>query len=181
MRHIQLMLVVLLTFMPLLALADPATPVTLTASLDKSVYQIGNPIVLELDLHNRSTDTVSLGGGAFDRLAFHFLITNAAGRPISRSVLGDRIFASPAAVHWNPLIVLKSGATRRYRDDLAALYSLSQTGVYVLRVSRGLSPYSPRHGYTVSAGPLTIRIVRATRNSPGMPFVHDPQADLNVP
>ncbi|MGI4790501.1 MAG: hypothetical protein ACRYFS_16820 [Janthinobacterium lividum] len=181
MRHIQLMLVALLTFLPLIVLADPAVPITLTASLDKSVYRTGNPIVLEVDLHNRGTDTVSLGGAAFDRFAFHFLITNAVGRPISRSVLGDRIFASPAVVHWNPLIVLKPGATRRYRYDLAALYSLSQTGVYILRVSRGPSPYSPRRGYTVSAGPLTIRIDRTTRNSPVTPFAHDPSADQNIP
>lgn len=156
-------------------------PVMMTASLDKSVYQIGQPIVLEVDLHNSSTKPASLGGGAFEIASFRFMITNAAGRLILRSALGDQALAYPLVAHANPERVLKPGGTRRIRFDLAALYDLSQIGVYFLSVSRDVYPVSLRHGYTVSAGPLKIRIMKAAQNSPTAPFVHDPQADLNIP
>lgn len=52
MRTVLLTLIFMLALLPRLALADTAQPVTMTVVLDKSVYQIGQPIVLEVDLHN---------------------------------------------------------------------------------------------------------------------------------
>ena len=192
-RVIPLLLIFPLALLPSLILAAPpslppppvfgsASAVTMTAFLDKSVYQTGQPIVLEVDLHNPEKQMVSIGGGAFEDSSFMLTITDASGRIMPRTPLGQRILAPPSAVYWNPVVAIRPQETRRYHINLTALFGVARAGSYTVRVSRTFE-LSLSQEFTLTAGPLKFQIIKvaASRNAPPMPFVHDPAADLNVP
>ena len=102
-----------LLFSAFLPQPAPASPVTMTAFLDRTIYQIGEPIVLEVDLHNAGTQDAVIGMTSDQESQFHFLITEASGRVVPRTALGDLCFKPLWAVAANAPVKIKPGATRR--------------------------------------------------------------------
>ena len=193
MRTILLTFIFVPALLPRPALADPFSPppppvfaaasaVTMTAFLDKSMYQIGQPIVLEVDLHNTGAREAWVGNSAFEKSAFQFTMTEASGRIVPRTALGDLVFTPPWAVAANAGITLAPGATRRCRFNLTVLYGLLRSGHYTVIVRHTLGHFL-LHGPApaLTAGPLRFQITKATASQNAPVFVHDPAADLNVP
>ncbi len=181
MRTILLTLMLLPGLLSRPALAAQATPVTMTAYLDKPMYQIGQPIVLEVDLNNLRPRKVIVGGGAYEKYSFRFVLLDAAGKTAPLTALGKEVLGPPPEVYVNPPIVFGPKATRRYRINLAALFLLSRANNYTLRVSRILD-FASGPASSLTAGPFKFRIMEAaSRNAPATPFVEDPNAILNIP
>lgn len=182
MREIRVALIVLLALLPLFAFADPVPQVTMTASLDKSVYQNGNPIVLEVDLHNSENSLVRIGGGAFEPSSFVLTLKEASGQMMPRTALGQRILTPPQQVYWNPVVAIRPQGTRRYRVDLTALFGISRPGSYTVHISRTFM-LSPTQDYTLTAGPLSFQSIKGTapQTAPVRPFVPVPNADVSIP
>ncbi len=184
MRTILLTLIFTMVLLPRLAIADTAQPVMMTAYLDKPLYQIGQPIVLEADLHNTGTQEAWIGTSAFDKSSFNFTITEASGRVVPRTALGILVFTPPWAVAANAGIKIAPGAIRRCRFNLTDLYGLLRTGRYQVVVRYTLGHFLiDRPTPALTAAPLKFQIAEANtaRSGPATPFVHDPTADLNVP
>ena len=183
MRTLLLTLLLALALLPRLLLAAPVQPVTMTAFLDKTVYQTGQPIVLEVDLKNTGTQEAVVGMTADQESQFHFLITEASGRVVPRTAIGDLCFTPLERVAANAPVKIQSGATRRCRFNLTDLYGLLRTGHYTLTVSRTLGDRInvPAPTLTTHLLKFQIRSATAPQNAPVMPFTHDPLADENIP
>ncbi|MGI4790500.1 MAG: hypothetical protein ACRYFS_16815 [Janthinobacterium lividum] len=184
MWQIRVMFASLLTFLPMIVLANPAPQVTMTASLDQSTYQIGQPIVLEADLHNAGTQEAVIGMTADRQSQFQITIIEASGRIVPRTALGDLLFTPMWAAAANTQVKIKPGRTRRCRFNLTDLYGLLRAGHYRITVNRTLgSSWFRAHESTLTAGPLKFQILKTviSTHDPMSFFISDPHADENLP
>ena len=182
-----LALVALLALLPTLTAAAPTPPVTLTASLERTVCPVGEPMVLSLALHNVGVERLMIGGGAFEQSSFRISVTDGVGRAIPRTAVGERVLTPPMSVYANPTVMLNPGQTRQYRFNLARLFDLSRAGGYVVRVGRTVAPWpffipAPEAGQPVppnetnlSVGPLIFEVAENPDAASGpTPFAPPP-------
>jgi 6-phosphogluconolactonase (cycloisomerase 2 family) len=98
----------------------------------------GQSVVLTLVIHNNGMESVTIGDSALETSSFNIIVTNAAGKAIPRTVVGDRVLTPPMSVFANWPIAISPGQSRRYNFNLAQMFDLSRAGNYSVSVSRAM-------------------------------------------
>lgn len=117
-----------------------AAPFILTATIESSTAE-GQSAILHLALHNSGKERLMIGGSAFEQSAFHFTVTDSAGRAVPRTADGERVLTPPMAVSANATVLVGPEQTIDYRFNLARLFDLSRAGVYHVSASRTVAPW----------------------------------------
>lgn len=140
-------------------------PFSLTASLDTHVLE-GSPANLILTVCNSDDNSVLFGETAFEESTFCIIITDASGKAVPRTALGDRVLTPPMYFNRNISFSIQPGQTLSYNFNLARLFDLTRPGRYIVRVSRSfvvgrtfLSPISCPDRITLTTPYLTVEEV----------------------